>query len=101
MSITKKFLKGKPVCKVTFKADATLVGEATTVALVGDFNDWSLDSTPMKASKAGDFSASLDLEAGKEYAFRYVANGTEWLNDTEADKYVVSEFGSENAVIVL
>ena len=37
MAITKKFLKSKPVCKVTFALSET---EAKTAEVVGDFNDW-------------------------------------------------------------
>jgi hypothetical protein len=55
----------------------------------------------MKASKTGSFSASVDLESGQEYQFRYLLDGTRWENDSEADKYVPSEFGSENSVIIL
>ena len=55
----------------------------------------------MKASKNGNYTASVDLEGGKEYAFRYLIDGSRWENDWEADKYVPSEFGSENSVVVL
>jgi len=99
MSITKKLLKAKPVCKVTFKADKELVGSAEVVAIAGDFNDWTPE--PMKGSKAGDFSVTLDLETGREYQFRYVADGATWMNDTEADKFVAGTFGDENSVVVL
>ena len=37
MAITKKFLKSKPVCKVTFALTET---EANSAEVVGDFNDW-------------------------------------------------------------
>lgn len=99
MSITKKFLKAKPVCKVTFKAEKALVGEAETVAVAGEFNQWTPEA--MKASKAGDFSITLDLETGREYAFRYVVNGDQWINDTEADKYIPGSYGAEDGVLEL
>lgn len=101
MSITKKFLKAKPVCKVTFKADKALIGEAASVAVVGEFNNWDAAEANMKAAKAGDFSLTLDLETGRSYAFRYLIDGTRWANDPEADTFVPSEFGSENAILSL
>lgn len=101
MSITKKFLKGKPVCKVTFKADKALIGEAATVAVVGEFNDWNAADANMKAAKTGDFSLTLDLEAGRTYSFRYLVDGTNWVNDPEADTFAPSEYGSENAILAL
>ena len=64
MSFSKKFLKSKPVCKVTFKLDKKFAPVADNVALVGDFNDWDHEANPMKALKSGGFSATLDLEQG-------------------------------------
>ena len=43
----------------------------------------------------------MRLEAGREYEFRYLVDGTVWHNDWYADKYVTNVFGSENSVIVL
>ena len=66
MSITKKFLKSKPVCKVTFKLAKGQVNGAETVNVVGDFNAWDEQASPMKKLKAGGFSTTLELEQGKE-----------------------------------
>jgi 1,4-alpha-glucan branching enzyme len=102
MSITKKFLKSKPVCKVSFKLSKDQANGAKTVHIVGDFNDWSKDATPMKSLKAGGFSAILELEQGKEYQFRYLIDGDAWLNDDEADKMAPTPFGdAHNSVIEL
>jgi 1,4-alpha-glucan branching enzyme len=102
MSITKKFLKSKPVCKVSFKLSKDKANGAKTVHIAGDFNDWSKDATPMKALKAGGFSATLELEQGKEYQFRYLIDGESWLNDDEADKLSPTPFGdAQNSVIEL
>jgi 1,4-alpha-glucan branching enzyme len=102
MSIKKKTTKGKTVCKVTFEFPKEAAQGATQVQVVGDFNNWDPNNgLTMKASKSGTFTASVDLESGKEYAFRYLIDGTRWENDWEADKYVPSEFGSENSVVVL
>ena len=94
--ITKKYLKSKPVVKVTFDVAA----DAKKVFLAGEFNDWSTDATPMKKSKEGTFRASLDLEAGKEYQFKYVTSEEIWLNDESADKYITSDI-AENSVVAL
>ena len=99
MSISKKFLKSKPVCKVTFKLKKDQVDGASTVHLVGDFNDWNKESHPMKGLKNGSFSAVLDLESGRDYQFRYLIDGDKWLNDEGADSYVASPYGDQNAVV--
>lgn len=100
MSIKKQFLKSKPVCKATFKIESTAANGAKEAVVVGDFNNWDSTATPMKASKGGDFSVTVELEAGKEYQFRYLLDGSVWTNDTEADKYAPSQFGEPNCVLV-
>lgn len=102
MSIKKKFLKSKPVCKVTFSVPKELVTAAETVYVVGEFNDWNPASTPLKAMKDGTFSTTVDLEQGREYEFRYLIDGNEWKNDEEADKFAASPFAdATNSVVVL
>ncbi|MDP5170090.1 MAG: isoamylase early set domain-containing protein [Bacteroidia bacterium] len=101
MSLTKKALKSKPVCKVTFKVPATTAPGASSVFIVGDFNDWSESSHPLKGLKDGSFSTTIDLETGKSYQFRYLIDGSTWENDDAADKYVTSPFGTENSVVEL
>ncbi|MEZ4774032.1 MAG: isoamylase early set domain-containing protein [Bacteroidia bacterium] len=102
MSITKKFLKSKSVCKVTFRLPKEAVSNADSVSVVGEFNEWNPSATPMKSSKSGEFSTTLELEQGNEYQFRYLINGQDWTNDNEADKFVSSPYGdAQNSVIVL
>ena len=54
----------------------------------------------MKKQKDGSFKATVELENGKEFQFRYVVNKETWMNDTAADKYVSTPFGVENSVVV-
>lgn len=100
--IKKEYLKSKKVCKVTFKLPRIAAPDATSVCIVGDFNDWNIYASPMKKLKKGDFTITLNLEPGREYQFRYLIDGSRWENDWNADKYVKSPFGdSDNSVIVL
>lgn len=97
MALTKKFLKSKPVCKVTFAVPAP---EATTVAVVGDFNNWDTKAE-LKKLKNGTFKGTFDLPTDNTYEFRYVVDG-EWVNEEEADRLQWNEFaGTENSVIEL
>lgn len=95
--LKKQFLKSKPICKVTFYSPAEISAER--VHLVGDFNQWDETSTEMKKLKDGRFSVTLDLDADKEYQFRYLVNGKDWHNDWEADKYVPNPFSGDNSVV--
>ena len=98
LMLKKQFLKSKPVCKVTFTLPEQV--KAETAHLVGDFNNWDEQATPMKkAKKDGYFSITLELDKDKEYQFRYLVNGTEWHNDWNADKYVPNPFSGDNSVV--
>lgn len=100
MSLKKQYLKTKPVCKVTFRLPAEAAGEAECVSVVGDFNNWDLDATPMKRKRDGSFEAVAGLEKGFEYQFRYLIDQCRWENDWDADKYIPSPFGdTENSVV--
>ena len=102
MSIEKKYLKTKNVCRTTFRITAEAAGEAQTAFLVGEFNDWSMHSTPMKRLQDGSFKAEVDLPCGASYQFRYLLDDDRWENDWNADNYCYSEFGNcENSVVAV
>ena len=98
MMLKKQYLKSKPLCKVTFYTPSAIAAES--VYLVGDFNNWDEEATPMELMKDGRFRVTLSLETGKEYQFRYLVDKTEWHNDWEADKYVPNPFSGDNSVVV-
>lgn len=101
MAITKQPLKTKPECKVKFILTAEEAGNAETAFLVGDFNDWNEQATPMKKQKNGDFSVTLSLPSGKKCMFRYLTDDR-WLNDPQADGHEFCSFASaENSVLHL
>jgi 1,4-alpha-glucan branching enzyme len=102
MSIKKQVLKHKPICKVTFRIDPSVGNAAKKAYVVGEFNDWSTSANPMKRLKNGGFTATLDLEKGRTYQFRYLLGKNAWENDAEADREVPTPFGdSRNSVIAL
>lgn len=102
MSLKKQYLKSKPVCKVTFKLNKEEAKAASSVKLLGDFNDWDRSAVPMKKLKNGNFTATLDLEVGRQYQFRYLLDDKEWENDWEADAYVPSPASfDDNSVVAL
>ena len=84
---------------VTFELPSAIWAEQ--VNLVGDMNDWSETSLLLIQERAdGHWRITLELDADKEYRFRYLVNGTDWHNDWHADKYVPNEYGSDNSVVV-
>ena len=101
MSLKKQYVKSKSVCKVTFTLAKDIANSANRVNLAGDFNNWDTESIPMNKLKGGEFSATVELKNGKEYAFKYLINGNSWLNDINADKYVPNAFNGENSVVIV
>jgi len=53
--------------------------EARNVRLVGDFNAWDLDATPMHRLPDGRWMASLELHHG-HHSYRFVVDGTPTLD---------------------
>ncbi len=102
MSLKKQFLKSKATCKVTFTANAELIAGAREVALLGEFNNWDPSEDTMRKLKDGSFTKTLELQAGKEYQFRYLVDGEKWINDEGADKFAHSGVAAEqNSVVSL
>lgn len=92
----KTYLKSKNKCKVTFTCPDR---QAEVIHLVGDFNDWNYESTPMKKGKNG-FTATLELEPGQTYQYRYLVDRGRWENDPLADQQISSPYpDAENSVV--
>jgi 1,4-alpha-glucan branching enzyme len=95
----KKFLKTKPICKVTFELPENVREGAEEAYLVGDFNNWDERATLMQKHRDHRFSVTLDLATNRDYQFRYLVNNKFWHNDEAADKYVPNPFSGDNSVI--
>jgi 1,4-alpha-glucan branching enzyme len=95
--LKKSYSKSGKVCRVTFKLAAEV--EADTAVLCGEFNQWRVDADPMKKLKDGSFSATVSLDAGNKYRFRYLLDGERWENDWEADAYLPNEHGTEDSIV--
>lgn len=69
---------------------------ASTVAVVGDFNEWNAEQTPLV--RTGDvWTATVAMPVGRhEYAF--VVDG-DWQTDPNAPQAVADDFGRPNSVL--
>ena len=97
--IRKTYTKTGRTCRVTFKLAASEALEAERVHVLGDFNDWSPEATPLTARKNGAFSTTASLEAGPSYRFRYLLDGERWLSDAAADAQVPNGLGDLDSVV--
>lgn len=73
---------------------------ARPIGVAGDFNGWDWSMTLLEAN--GDLlEATVEVEHGRTYQFRYRGGGQTWFNDDQADDYVPNEFGGVNCLIDL
>jgi len=73
-------------------------GEANTVSLIGDFNDWDMDSCRLVKQDKGVWKTSLVLAPGR-YQYQFVIDGKKYLPDPKAKEYVKDGYGNTNSVI--
>jgi 1,4-alpha-glucan branching enzyme len=100
----KQYVKSRNIYKVIFEVPTNQLPkgmEVNSVHLVGDFNSWDNNATPMKKLKSGTFKTTVEFKDGGEYQFRYLINGETWFNDWAADRYQRNEHGEDNCVISL
>lgn len=85
--------------RVTFEVPCSIWAES--IHLVGDFNDWDQQAHPLKKMRRSDATRriTLELDAGREYQFRYLVDGQKWYNDWQADAYAPNPFGGDNSVV--
>jgi hypothetical protein len=74
---------------------------ATRVSVVGDFNNWDAEATPMAHSGSGDlWVLSVRLPRGV-HLYSFVLDGSEWRPDPSAPLAADDSFGGHNSVIVV
>lgn len=74
---------------------------AATVALVGDFNDWSASATPMQRVEGnGLWSVTIPLEPGR-YRYAFLVDGSTWLRDPSAPPALDDDFGPPGSVVTI
>ena len=71
---------------------------ADSVYVVGDFNGWDRTALPMRQDANGQWKATVEVQPGGVYQFRYLCDG-DWINDNQADAYYANDFGGHNSVI--
>jgi 1,4-alpha-glucan branching enzyme len=95
--IKKTPVKGTKTVKVTFTLPKDQ--SPTKVSVVGDFNGWNPLSHPLRLRSNGTRSVAVTLPAGGRYAFRYLAEGGHWHDDTAADAFEPNGAGGFNSIL--
>lgn len=91
-------VKAASKVKITFELPKAAVENAETVAVLGDFNNWQ-EGAPLKKQKDGSFKATIELEKGRSYEYRFLINGEQWENSWNAESYKPTPFGTYNSVV--
>jgi len=97
----KQYNENGRTCNVTFRLLKEMAAHTQNVTIVGDFNDWDVAKSPMTRLASGDFVITLELDANKEFRFRYLIDGHRWEIDWYADKFVRNDQGSKDSVVIV
>lgn len=97
--LRKVYTKSGRKCRVTFYVPPDV--KASTVHLVGDFNDWSTCSHPLERQPDGSFSLTLKLKAGRDYRYRYFIDGYRWASDSAADGAITNQYNTLDSIVRL
>jgi Glycogen recognition site of AMP-activated protein kinase len=73
--------------------------QASSVSLVGDFNDWDPARSPMQTAQ-GVWATALSLAPGR-YRYAFLVNGVEWRADPGAPAAKDDEFGTPSSVVTV
>lgn len=93
--------KGKSADKVKVTFVVSNNSDAQAISVVGDFNDWTPGKNKLVKRNNGTRSASVQLDKGESYRFRYFTGDGSWFNDEAADAYVQGDHGSDDCVVNL
>jgi 1,4-alpha-glucan branching enzyme len=97
--LEKKALSNNTVL-VTFRVSKNLW--ADHIALIGEFNEWDPGSHLLQQTNLDtDWHITLEMERGHSYRFRYLVDGEHWMDDDQADGYVLNSLGGVDSVIYI
>ncbi len=75
-------------------------GTANSVNVAGEFNAWSTSADALTKQADGTWSLEKKLAAGR-YMYKFVVNGSDWKQDTDAPDAADDGFGGKNSVMVV
>ena len=87
---------GSPIVQFGFVAP-----HASSVALVGDFNNWDPTATPLRAASTGGvWSVEVPIQPGR-HLYAFVVDGTVWRPDPAAPQATGEDFGEPNSALTV
>ena len=97
----KQYSKSKNTCKVTFSLPAEATTGASSVTLLGDFNEWKEEAgIPLKPQKDGSYKTQVELTTGRIATFTLAMSGWQ-INEPAGDGAVIwTVFGKQSGDVM-
>jgi len=73
---------------------------ARSVAIAGDFNDWTPTVLLQDADGDGVWSGRIRLDPGV-HKYMFVVDDSRWVTDPNAERYLDDGFGNKNALVAV
>jgi 1,4-alpha-glucan branching enzyme len=71
------------------------------VALCAEINNWSAQDIRLERGGDGTWRATVALQPGRSYRYRYLLDGERWENAWQADRYVPNPYSTTDSVVVV
>jgi serine protease AprX len=75
--------------------------EAQSVSLVGDFNGWDMASTLLRKDESGLWLAEVEAPKAGNYQYKFIVDGSRWLEDPSNGMKVPDNYGGLNSVLAI
>ena len=91
----------QPGPEATRPIELRLSAPASQVVVVGDFNDWDPDATPLRpGNEGGTWRVELKLPPGR-YRYTFLVDGRRWVPDPAEPRAADDDFGAPTSVLTV
>jgi len=74
--------------------------DCSRISVIGSFNNWDPEATPMQRNGSGVWEATLLLEPGK-YSYKFIIDNRIKITDPSSDLHESDGFGGTNSVLIV
>jgi serine protease AprX len=74
---------------------------ASTVKLVGDFNDWDLEAASFQRCGDGLWKISIPCQPAGKYRYKFLVDGTRWTEDPSHGLKEEDGYGGFNSILLI
>ena len=74
---------------------------ANSVSIAGDFNQWNIDALPLQKDPSGLWLGEVGTLAPGRYHYKFIVDGTRWIEDPSNGMKMPDGFGGLNSLLVI